>query len=106
MASYMNELRSRNATARSRTRTGMTLFMQMMPVNILVMKTHATMDCPSFIGGIQINVNDTKNDVQNGQNTDSSTVVTNIAHLRVVGASEHGDELRFQRASVTVDAES
>ena len=45
IASYMYELRSRNATARSRTRTGMTLFMQIIPVKIVVMNTHATIDC-------------------------------------------------------------
>ena len=43
--SYMNELRSRKDTARSRTRTGMTAFMQMIPVKMVVMNTTLTMLC-------------------------------------------------------------
>ena len=37
--------RSRKDTERSRTRTGMTPFMQMMPVKMVVMNTTATIDC-------------------------------------------------------------
>ena len=43
MPSYMKEDRSRKETARSRTRTGMTPFMQMMPVKMVVMNTTDTM---------------------------------------------------------------
>ena len=42
MASYMNEVRSRYATALSLTRTGMTEFMKMIPAKMDVMKMTPT----------------------------------------------------------------
>ena len=42
MASYMNEVRSRYATVRSLTRTGMTEFMKIIPAKMDVMKMTPT----------------------------------------------------------------